>query len=604
MQSVLPLIGTARQRLLNHLDTPKEQITAPRVPPRTNRPRVKNPTLGDVLAFIVNMASLVAFCGGLIYGTNEGYAIAIAAVPIYLVTARFVLRDYISAYAQKRLAKTKAITVPTQPKPMNLPDIRSLTWEGHRALIYDAKQDILSLMAGMRLTCPISTLNPFDERCVSWDMAADITAPATAQQVASILIPEEKNASQPFFSDAARHLLSGVLMALMKKAPGGWTFRDVVVAMKSKDRLAELLSGVPETHDLVGTYLDARESSSIMSTVATKMAPYEVVAAAWSRARGTISLRQWLKDESILVLGNDEAHRFALDAINRVIFKRLTELLLSQRELSPDEQRATSRRTWIFLDEAREAGDLEGLSTLLTKGRSKGVCIVLGFQDIEGMRDAYGKERANEIVAMCANKAVLRLESPETAEWAGKIFGEYEQYEIEQSWSQGQSTTHGTSTTDGTGKSWGSWLSGASTTHSRNSSESINRSETQNSSESHAQKRVKRDAVLASEFMGLPVTSSKHGLTGYYVTRAVGAYKAHIPGDKLARALVPPDPTVPNVKRRSEDDQYLRMWDAADRRRLRLSLQPKVETTGEPPTRTKQPAEDPPRKRLRDIGRF
>ena len=29
---------------------------------------------------------------------------------------------------------------------------------GHRALIYDAKQDVLSVLAGMRLSCPIRTL--------------------------------------------------------------------------------------------------------------------------------------------------------------------------------------------------------------------------------------------------------------------------------------------------------------------------------------------------------------------------------------------------------------------------------------------------------------
>ena len=48
---------------------------------------------------------------------------------------------------------------------------------GHRALIYDAKQDVLSVLAGMKLSCPIRTLNPLDARAVAWDMAADITCP-------------------------------------------------------------------------------------------------------------------------------------------------------------------------------------------------------------------------------------------------------------------------------------------------------------------------------------------------------------------------------------------------------------------------------------------
>src|SRR5882724_8332844 len=44
---------------------------------------------------------------------------------------------------------------------------------GQRALIYDAKQDMLSLLAGMSLNAPVHLLNPLDARSVAWDIAAD-----------------------------------------------------------------------------------------------------------------------------------------------------------------------------------------------------------------------------------------------------------------------------------------------------------------------------------------------------------------------------------------------------------------------------------------------
>ncbi len=94
---------------------------------------------------------------------------------------------------------------------------------------------------------------------------------------------------------------------------------------------------------------------------------YEFIAASWERSSRSISLREWLETESILILGNDEATRTALDAINQVIFKRLSELVLAQSESESE-----TRRTWIFLDELRQGGRLEELSALLTKGRSKG----------------------------------------------------------------------------------------------------------------------------------------------------------------------------------------------------------------------------------------
>ena len=55
--------------------------------------------------------------------------------------------------------------------------------KGTRALIYDAKQDMISIIAGINPACKVHILNPFDRRCDAWAMSKDITSPAIAQQV-------------------------------------------------------------------------------------------------------------------------------------------------------------------------------------------------------------------------------------------------------------------------------------------------------------------------------------------------------------------------------------------------------------------------------------
>jgi len=408
-----------------------------------------------------------------------------------------------------------------------------------RALVYDAKQDILSTLGGMKLQCPVVTLNPFDKRCVAWDMARDITGPATAQQTASILIPGNRHESQPFFSDAARHLLTGVLLTFIKTAPERWTLRDVVLAMRSKERLKQVLSTLPETKDLLEYFANDHTAQNILSTLQSRMQHYEFIAAAWERTERNISLRDWLDGEFVLVLGNDEATRTALDAINQVIFKRLTELILALPESS-------TRRNWIFLDEVREAGELDGLGRLLTKGRSKGACVVLGFQDIDGLRDVYGTELANEIVGLCSNKAILRTDSSNTAEWASKLFGEREVLEIRQSTgeSKGENTSTGQS---GRGTSSGK-------------------------SNSLQEQLHKREVLMPSEIMDMLPTNLANGLSGYYLVPAVGAYSARTPGDWIGRALWPPDARVSNIELRAEADQYLSSWNDEDFRRLGIGL--------------------------------
>ena len=413
------------------------------------------------------------------------------------------------------------------------------TGKDHRALIYDAKQDMYSILKGINPPCEIMILNPFDKRGVAWDMAKDITSPATAQQIASILIPENKNASQPFFADAARHLLSGVFISFIKLCPEKWSLRDVLVALKSKERLSKVLLASPETSDLVEQYFsDATTARNVMSTVATKMQRYEFIAAAWSKAEKSISLRDWLKSESILILGNDEATRTALDAINQVIFKRLSELILAQTE-------SESRRTWIFLDELRQAGKLEGLSSLLTKGRSKGASMILGYQDIEGLREVYGHQLANEIAGQCANKAILRCDSSDTAKWASALFGEREVLERRESVSQSSGSSH---------HNYSMNPGSSSESESKQTSEQV----------------LKRDVVLPSQIMDILPTTPQTGLTGYYLTPIVGAYYVTADGDFIKQELIAKDSTVLDVDPRPESDQYLQTWGNEDLERLCL----------------------------------
>lgn len=405
---------------------------------------------------------------------------------------------------------------------------------GHRALLYDAKQDLLPLLAGMHLRAPIHILHPLDRRAVAWNMAADIKTPASALQTASLLIPEIKTDNNPFFANAARHLLTGALNALIEQAGARWTLRHVLLVMRDPARLGNLLSRSDQTRFLLQYFEHPGTFQNILSTVLTALAPFETMAAAWDRAEETLSLERWMTEESILVLGCDEANRAALEAMNRLIFRRISELLLSRPEVTDHH----GSRTWFFLDEVREAGRLESLSRLLTKGRSKGAAVVLGFQDIAGLRDVYGQEVANELVGQCATSVILRLNSPETAAWASKLIGAREVLE----------TRHG---------------------HSRSYHSALQTLPGTGSSVSHG--LATRPLVLDSEIMGLPPTSFETGLSAYVVTPWTGAFQEHLSGEWLRENLRPPAARVPNFLPSPAPHQYLRPWGPEDDTILRCA---------------------------------
>lgn len=361
-----------------------------------------------------------------------------------------------------------------------------------RALVYDPKKEFLPLLQGLGREDDVRILNPFDRRCAAWDMATDFPDPVSARQLATILVPEKQGGHEnsAFFDNATRDLLTAVIVTLAETAtPGKWEFRDALLGVLYPAYLEALLSHERSRDGLVlglnsrvkTVYLDAdaKTRDNIMASVQARLGLYEPVASVWAQAlrsgeaRRRFSLLEWSDSQDILLLGNEELGRASIDGINRAIFGRAAEVLLS---LPAKDQTPRAERTWIFLDELREAGRIEGIGRLLNKGRAAGVTLALAFQDVEGLRDVYGGQVAGEITGQCGTLAILRLSSPETAKWAASLFGEYLAEEVTK-----DPTVSGPQVSIGT------------------------RTQT-----------VERKNVYSSELMFLPKTSVNAGLTAYY----------------------------------------------------------------------------------------
>lgn len=293
-----------------------------------------------------------------------------------------------------------------------------------RAVIYDAKRDTSKLLSGLfpdpASRPEIFLMNPFDERSAPWAMNRDIREGATAHQIASILMPEPKNDHNSFFTKGSRALLGGVMEAFAHIAPETWTLRDVILTMQNSKRIAAVLAACEDTRYLIDKFVTGQKrDSDIEATIETELRGLRFVAAAWFHSnRPPISLAEWIKTESILVLGVDPSQDAVIQALNRAMFKRMVEML---RKL-PDKPTGDPSQTWFFIDELRNAGQLHDLDKLLVEGRSKGACVVLGFQDIPGLREVFGQQSADEIIGVCANKVFLHNGEQTTVKYASDHF--------------------------------------------------------------------------------------------------------------------------------------------------------------------------------------
>lgn len=464
-----------------------------------------------------------------------------------------------------------------------------------RAVIYDPKQEVIPIIMGMieernfRLLLPdipieptkdrVRILHPFDSRSSAWDMATDIDGPISARQVASLLIPKNKHSGDnSFFDDAIQDLLTGVMLTFINCVPnsGSWTFRDVVLAMLYEPYLRFILSldktrngkPFPIVSRLVNSYLDGdpRTTANIRASINTRLSVYEPIAAVWEMARNEgkiFSIKKWIDTDEILIIGNDESARIALDSINQVLFKRLTEIVLNKKEISEEYRKSGQDLTWFFLDEVREAGLLDGLSRLLTKGRSKGVSVVLGFQDIEGLQDVYGEQVTGEITGQCQNVAVLQISNPTTSEWATNLFGKFL-----------MQTTSSSRDRDQEGR----------TTLGKNFSEDD------------------RPLVYSGDFIYLPETSPENGLTGYfrskYRDRDKDGLRVELDWEANIKPYLPTKNKASNFEARPISQHYLHPWTREDWKRLGFSGEPPSWQAGSVSNNNPRPP-DPQRPALR-----
>lgn len=410
-----------------------------------------------------------------------------------------------------------------------------------RAVIFDAKQDVAAYLRHIGVTAPVLSLNPFHTSSehvttVAWDIARDITSPARAQNLASSLVPAEKGGTNRYFTDAARQVVAGVVESFIRHSGGTWTFSDLVYTTLSQARIEAVLQRDADGRDvLAGFFGDSRTAYQVFTSVCSKMAYYKPVAALWQRAAATLSIREWLTSSSILLLGANATAKTTLEAINAQVFRILVEEIDVQTN-------SQTRRTWVWLDEARLAGPLlqsDLLPFLAVKGRSKGAALVLAFQDVEGLREAAGERIANEIIAQCSHIALLRQASAESAKWASSVIGQQETLEA--------------------------FYSDNITGMSRSISE----------------QRVQKDVVLASEFCRLPVTNRRNGLTGYFVSPEHGAWRGNISGEELQSIIVDEQQAwraAPAL--RPEAEQWLRPWTATDHERLALDMEREMKLEG------------------------
>ncbi|MDP2794046.1 MAG: type IV secretion system DNA-binding domain-containing protein [Sulfurisoma sp.] len=308
-----------------------------------------------------------------------------------------------------------------------LPLIQAAQARRDRCLIFDNKGDFSAKLQGMILA-------PWDTRSPIWDIATDVQTASAAAEFAALIVPEGE--SNPMWHSAARQVLTGCLIALQaRNGAGSWGFRD----------LANMLSSTPET--LLETMKEFHPeaiktvefnnvtTTGILINLMSSLSAIFELAHAWPHPTPgkCFSILRWIDGDfpeirTVLLPGNGQFKTLAQGFARSIIG------LSSQHINSPNVGESRARKLWFFLDEMPQLGKIEAIFPLVEVGRSKGIRVVIGLQDVAQLRHIYGHDMADAACSMVGTHIVARVSAGETAEFiAEKLIGDREIRRLEES---------------------------------------------------------------------------------------------------------------------------------------------------------------------------
>lgn len=292
---------------------------------------------------------------------------------------------------------------------------------GEAALVYDTSGEFIAHYYNPARGDII--LNPFDARCTYWSPFDEISHPADADRIARQLVAETGSEDDDVWLETSRILVANMMRSLWAEKNCSLEALLEALQVKSKEQLKEWLGHTSSAR----TFADDadRATGSVLFMLA--------------KAANLIQFLKIKQDEGdpfafrTFIVGLDKckgAKPWIFVPRKEDYFEASKPLMACWLEcaasavlgLSP----SSDRRIWFLLDELADLPRVENLARLLPEGRKFGAAIVLTFQALGQMRNRYGANIAEAMLACCNTKLFLQTVDQETRKWASETIGQCE----------------------------------------------------------------------------------------------------------------------------------------------------------------------------------
>ncbi|MBE6100873.1 MAG: DUF87 domain-containing protein [Selenomonas ruminantium] len=300
-----------------------------------------------------------------------------------------------------------------------------LRGKGTRLIIVDRKGEFYSYFGDGRRDV---LFHPFDSRSVKWDLFNEIKVeivdgripkmPSDIVVIADTLygVANAKGEDKFWRGSASAIFQSAVCWCILNKKT---TTLDLVKFLRSSaqeisTQFRMLPSSVNIGYGTLGNP-NIATASSIMSFVQDGIRQLDIFASEYSKW----SVRDWINNGNgnlfISTAGkNDETFTSIVSLIIDLVGREIKEF--------PD-AKEKGVKICIVIDELGALPALSTLIFLLTQARSKGVSVIIANQTISKLKNTYGNNETENIIANCKSKFVFSLKEHNDAKYISEQIG-------------------------------------------------------------------------------------------------------------------------------------------------------------------------------------
>jgi type IV secretory pathway TraG/TraD family ATPase VirD4 len=301
-------------------------------------------------------------------------------------------------------------------------------------IIFDAKGDFYEKFyrPGDAL---VSNSRKHEKQTAFWNIFKELKADGwednelllNAQEITRSLFREaiENNKSQPFFPNAARDMLSAILLQLMRSGREDKEFRNSYLVNEplknyfdalTAARLADFLGGSKDLASVMSYIGDGTSNQGLGVMAELQSVVREIFIGVFAK-RGDFSMREFVRSKGgrVLFIEYDLSTGSTLTPVYRLFLDLALKEALGRNK--------SEGNVYLILDEFKLVPHSQHIDDAVNFGRSLGVKVIAGLQSIEQLYEIYGDSRGKNIAAGFSSIFSFRANDSATRSYVSGLFG-------------------------------------------------------------------------------------------------------------------------------------------------------------------------------------